>query len=63
MGFNKRVISENTLRSCYKTEGINSVIKSILKPDALVINDKFSEEVVTLVRKKEYQKASELFNG
>ena len=51
MGFNKRFITEDSLRQIYKNDGYQFLVDNITKPDALYIGDEFSEKIVDLVYK------------
>lgn len=44
MGFNKRYISENNLRTIYKKDGAEGVIRAFFA-DAIILDDSFSSEV------------------
>ena len=53
MGFNKRFITEDSLRRIYKNDGYQLLVDNITKPDALYIGDEFSEKIVSLITKGE----------
>jgi len=68
MGFNKRYINEEKIRQVLKEEGLQYLIDFITKPDALIIEDEFSEKVCDIIRdneKKAFMKLAEmgLYNG
>lgn len=48
MGFNKRYIDKESLM-VQKREGIGSLIKYIKSPDALIIQDDFSQKVCDII--------------
>lgn len=48
MGFNKRYINKNNL-SNYKTKKIEDLILFIKKPDCLIIEDSYSENICNIV--------------
>lgn len=50
MGFNKRHINKKLL-SDYKKRNINDLISFIRNPDALIIEDNFSNKVCNIVLK------------
>ena len=48
MSFNKRYLDEEGIRVNYK-EGLQNLYNYIIKPDALIITDEFSEKVVKIM--------------
>jgi hypothetical protein len=50
MGFNKRFITEDSLKQIYNRDGYKLLVDNITKPDALFISDDFSERIVDAVR-------------
>jgi hypothetical protein len=48
MGFNKRYINKSNLQQI-KKQGLQYLISYITKPDALIIEDEFSEKVCSIV--------------
>jgi hypothetical protein len=48
MSFNKRYLDEEGIRVNYK-EGFQNLYNYIIKPDALIITDEFSEKVVKIM--------------
>jgi len=53
MGFNKRHVNEEKIRQVLKEEGLQYLIDFIKTPDALFIEDEFSEKVVDIIREDE----------
>lgn len=51
MGFTKRYISKKSLESA-KKRGLNYFINYITKPDSLIIEDTFSNEICDIVLSK-----------
>ncbi len=48
MGFNKRYLSEKTIRQAYEG-GHEKLVEFIRKPDALIMMDEFSQKIVDLI--------------
>jgi hypothetical protein len=48
MGFHKRYISENNLRSVFKVSGAEGVLRTF-SADAVILDDSFSSEVNDIV--------------
>ena len=69
MGFNKRYINEEKIKSVIKNEGLLYLIDFIKKPDSLIIEDEFSEKVCNAIRESEDKFVvmklleTDLFNG
>lgn len=53
MGFNKRYINEDKIKQILKEEGLQYLIEFIKKPDALIIEDDFSEKVCDIIMENE----------
>ena len=53
MGFNKRYINEDKIKQILKEDGLQYLIEFIKKPDALIIEDDFSEKVCDIIRENE----------
>lgn len=53
MGFNKRYINEEKIKTIIKNEGLLYLIDFIKKPDALIIEDEFSEKVYNIIKEDE----------
>ena len=51
MGFNKRFITEDSLKQIYNRDGYELLVDNITKPDALYIGDDFSQKIVNLIVK------------
>lgn len=56
MGFNKRYINEKIIRDVVREDGLESLIKLIKKPDALIIEDDFSSKVCDIIKETEEPK-------
>jgi len=48
MGFNKRFLSEDTLRRSYEIGGVENVLK-LYRADAIVTSDPFSTKITDIV--------------
>lgn len=53
MGFNKRFVNEEIIRTILREDGFQSLIDFIKKPDALITEDDFSTKVCEIIREKE----------
>jgi hypothetical protein len=53
MGFNKRYINEEKIKTIIKNEGLSYLIDFIKKPDALIIEDDFSKKVCNIIKEDE----------
>jgi hypothetical protein len=53
MGFNKRFVNEEIIRTVLREDGFQSLIDFIKKPDALIIEDEFSTKVCEIIRENE----------
>jgi|LakMenE01Jun11ns_1017448.scaffolds.fasta_scaffold9915991_4 hypothetical protein len=53
MGFNKRYINEEKIKTIIKNEGLLYLIDFIKKPDALIVEDEFSEKVCNIIKENE----------
>lgn len=53
MGFNKRYINEEKIKQILKEDGLQYLIEFIKKPDALIIEDDFSEKVCDIIKENE----------
>ena len=53
MGFNKRFINEEIIRTILREDGFQSLIDFIKKPDALIIEDEFSTKVCDIITENE----------
>jgi len=53
MGFTKRHIDKDKIMSILKESGLQTLITVIRKPDALYIEDDFSEKVCDIIRNTE----------
>ena len=53
MGFNKRFVNEEIIRTILREDGFQSLIDFIKKPDALITEDDFSTKVCEIIRGKE----------
>lgn len=56
MGFNKKYINEEKIRTVLREDGIQALIDFIKKPDALIIEDDFSSQVCDIIKKTEKNK-------
>ena len=63
MGFNKRYVTEDSLRYIYKERGYEGLVDYITKPDAILIKDEFSNKVVTLISEKDSKKRIQILMG
>lgn len=50
MGFNKRYVNEEIIRTILRDDGLESLIEFIIKPDALIIEDEFSTKVCQIIK-------------
>lgn len=59
MGFNKRILTEDSIKSVFWANGYDKLIEYISKPDVLFIRDDFSQKIVDILEddslKKEYK--------
>jgi hypothetical protein len=53
MGFNKRYVNEEKIKTIIKNEGLLYLIDFIKKPDALIIEDDFSKKVCNIIKEDE----------
>jgi hypothetical protein len=53
MGFNKRYLNEKIIKTVLGDGGVDGLIRFIKKPDALIIEDEFSEKVVEIIKNTE----------
>lgn len=53
MGFNKRFVNEEIIRTVLREDGFQSLIDFIKKPDALIIEDDFSSKVCEIIKENE----------
>jgi hypothetical protein len=53
MGFNKRFVNEEVIRTILREDGFQSLIDFIKKPDALIIEDEFSTKVCEIITENE----------
>ena len=49
MGYHKKFITEELLRSIYKNDGYQLMIENITKAEAIYIGDDFSEKIIELI--------------
>jgi hypothetical protein len=49
MGYHKKFITEELLRSIYKNDGYQLMIENITKSEAIYIGDDFSEKIIELI--------------
>ncbi len=49
MGFNKRYLSEKTIRKTYEDGGYERLERFIRQPDALIMTDEFSQKIFDLI--------------
>lgn len=49
MGFNKRYVNSEIIKRVLREGGIESLITFIKKPDALIIEDGYSEKVCDII--------------
>jgi hypothetical protein len=48
-GFNKRYLNEKSIRTVYGDSGYGRLASYIRSPDALIIEDEFSQKIVDLI--------------
>ena len=48
MGYHKKFITEELLRSIYENDGYQLMIENITKAEAIYIGDDFSEKIIEL---------------
>ena len=53
MGFTKRHINENKIMTILKESGLQTLIAVVRKPDALYLEDEFSEKVCDIIKNTE----------
>ena len=63
MGFNKRFINQDVLKTLIQEGDIEKIIDYIKKPDALVITDNFSKKVCDAVLNNQMDVLIEIING
>lgn len=56
MGFNKRYLNQEKLMELLNLEGIDYLIDFIKKPDILIIEDQFSENICNLIKENDEKK-------
>ena len=49
MGYHKKFITEELLRSIYENDGYQLMIENITKSEAIYIGDDFSEKIIELI--------------
>ena len=49
MGFNKRYVNKEVIKTVLREDGIEGLIMFIKKPDALIIEDVYSEKVCDII--------------
>jgi hypothetical protein len=62
MGFNKRYLNENALRQVFKARGAEGVFIYVTKADAVMCDDSFASEAVSLIEKGDKEGLTKLFN-
>jgi hypothetical protein len=50
MSFNKRYIDEEVIRTILREDGFKTLIDFVRSPDALIINDNFSQKVCDIIK-------------
>jgi hypothetical protein len=63
MGFNKRFITEDSLKHVYKEQGYEGLVDYITKPDAILVRDEFSNKVVELIKEKDSEGRLKILMG
>jgi len=63
MGFNKRFINQDVLKTLIQEGDIEKIIEYIKKPDALVIIDDFSKKVCDAVLNNQMDVLIGIING
>lgn len=53
MGFNKRYVNEEIIRTVLRDDGLESLIQFIGTPDVLIIEDEFSNKVCQIITETE----------
>ena len=53
MGFTKRHINKDKIMTILKESGLQTLITVVRKPDALYVEDEFSEKVCDIIKKTE----------
>ena len=53
MGFTKRHINEDKIMTILKESGLQTLIAVVRKPDALYLEDEFSEKVCDIIKNTE----------
>jgi hypothetical protein len=49
MGYHKKFITEELLRSIYENDGYQLMVENITKAEAIYIGDDFSEKIIELI--------------
>ncbi|MFN7656223.1 MAG: hypothetical protein ACK5OW_00370 [bacterium] len=49
MGFNKRYVNKKIIKTVLSEDGIDALINFIKKPDALIIEDVYSQKVCDII--------------
>ena len=63
MGFNKRFITEKSIRDVYTDKGYKGVKDYITKPDAIITKDELSEKVVRLLTENDSEQRLKILLG
>lgn len=53
MSFNKRYIDEEVIRTILREDGFKTLIDFVRSPDALIINDNFSQKVCDIIKEND----------
>jgi hypothetical protein len=53
MGFNKRYVNKKIIKTVLSEDGIDTLINFIKKPDALIIEDDYSQKVCNIILNSE----------
>jgi hypothetical protein len=53
MGFTKRIINKDKIMTILNESGLQTLISVVRKPDALFIEDEFSEKVCDIIKNTE----------
>jgi len=56
MGFNSRYVNETKIREIVKEDGLEYLIEFIKKPNSLIIEDEFSENICDFIRNNDEKK-------
>ena len=63
MGYHKKFITEELLRSIYENDGYQLMVENITKAEAIYIGDDFSEKIIELITENTSEEKIKEFFG